>query len=251
MGIRVIAKLDVKPPNVVKPVFYEGLKVIGNTRELVKKYFDQGADEIYYIDIVASLYQRSMLLDEVQRSSEDIFIPFAVGGGVQSIEDFSELFHHGADKVAINTFAINKDPEIIDKAAKIFGSQSVVVTVEAQRNGSGWQCMSDGGKILTEKNVLSWIKEVEDRGAGEVFINSVDQDGSKTGFDIELADMVVSNLNIPVVVGSGAGKLEHIEELIKKVNPSGVAIASMLHYNDFTISDIKEHLFNNGIEVIR
>ena len=249
MRTRIIAKLDVKPPYVVKPVHFEGLRKIGLPAELAKKYYEQGADEIMYIDIVSSLYQREILFDEIQKTANNLFIPFGVGGGVKTIEDFSKLFHNGADKVAINTYAVQENPEIINQAAQIFGNQAIVVNIEAKKWNGWYECYTDCGRIQSSKNVIEWAKEVELRGAGEIFLQSIDTDGRQKGFDIELARQVVESVNIPVVVASGAGKLEDIKELIEYVRPSGVALASLLHYDKYTIKDIKEYLKNNGIEV--
>lgn len=249
MNTRIIAKLDVKPPYVVKPVHFEGLRKIGTPLELAKKYYDQGADEVIYIDIVASLYQREILFDEIEKAANELFIPFGVGGGVQTIEDFSKLFHIGADKVVINTFAVQKNPNIINQAAEIFGNQAVVVNIEAKKWDNWWECYTDCGRIRSEKDVLAWVKEVEQRGAGEIILQSVDHDGRQRGFDKELAKKVVESVQIPVVVASGAGSLEDIKELIEHARPSGVAIASLLHYDKYTINDIKEYLRSVGIKV--
>lgn len=249
MRTRIIAKLDAKPPFVVKPVHFEGLRKIGTTSELAKKYYDQGADEVMYIDIVASLYQREILFDEIEKTANELFIPFGVGGGIKTVEDFSKLFHIGADKVIINTHAVHGNPDIINQAAEIFGNQAVVVNIEAKRWDNWWECYTDCGRIQSGKNVLEWVKEVEQRGAGEILLQSVDHDGRRRGFDIELAKRVVDSVNIPVVIASGAGTLEDIKELINHAKPSGVAIASLLHYDKFTIKEIKAYLSANGIEV--
>lgn len=249
MRTRIIAKLDVKSPHVVKPVHFEGLRKVGMPAELAKKYYEQGADEVMYIDIVASLYQREILFSEIEQTANELFIPFGVGGGVKTIDDFSKLFHAGADKVVINTYAVQQNPDIINQAAEIFGNQAVVVSIEAKHWDNWWECYTDCGRIQSGKNVLEWVKEVEQRGAGEILLQSVDHDGRQRGFDLELAKRVVESVNIPVVVTSGAGKLEDIKELIKYAKPSGVALASLLHYDKYTIQDIKEYLRNNGIEV--
>ena len=244
MTVRIIAKLDVKPPYVVKPVHFEGLRKMGSPAELAKKYYDQGADELFYIDIVSSLYQREILFNEIEQVANKLFIPFAAGGGVKSIDNFSKMFHMGADKVVINTHAIQENPDIIDKAAKIFGSQAVVVNIEAKRWKNYWECYTDCGRIQSQKDLSDWASEVEQRGAGEILLQSVDMDGRRRGFDIELASEIVDLVNIPVVVSSGAGSLEDIKTLIEVVNPSGVAIASLLHYEQTTILEIKEYLNN-------
>lgn len=249
MRTRIIAKLDVKPPYVVKPVHFEGVRKVGLPVELAKAYYNQGADEIIYIDIVASLYRREILLNEIEQTANELFIPFGVGGGVKTIDDFSKLFHAGADKVVINTYAVQENPDIINQAAEIFGNQAVVVNIEAKRWENWWECYTDCGRIRSGKDVLEWAKEAENRGAGEILLQSVDHDGRQRGFDLELAKLVVQSVNIPVVVTSGAGHLEDIKELITYASPSGVAIASLLHYGKHTIQDIKEYLQSNGIEV--
>ncbi|MDP0561656.1 MAG: imidazole glycerol phosphate synthase cyclase subunit [Candidatus Endonucleobacter sp. (ex Gigantidas childressi)] len=246
---RMIAKLDVKPPYVVKPVHFEGLRKIGLPSDIAKKYYEQGADEIIYIDIVSSLYQREILFDEIERAANKLFIPFAVGGGVKTIEDYSRLFHVGADKVVINTHAVQENPNIINESSQIFGSQSVVVNIEAKKWSNYWECYTDCGRIQSGKDVIVWAKEVEDRGAGEILLQSVDKDGRKGGFDLELCKKVIESVGIPVVVSSGAGSLEDIKEVIEYAKPSGVAIASLLHYKQYTIAQIKSFLKENSIAV--
>ena len=249
MRTRIIAKLDVKPPYVVKPVHFEALRKIDSPVNLAKKYYEQGADELFYIDIVASLYQRKILNNDIKKTASQLFIPFSVGGGVKTVDDFSKLLHIGADKVIINTHAVQVDPDIINKSAEIFGSQAVVVNIEAKKWDSYWECFTDCGRIQSSKNVLDWVLEVERRGAGEILLQSVDTDGKQKGFDIELAKVVIPSVDIPVVVSSGAGSLEDIKTLIEEANPSGIAIASLLHYDKVTIQEIKKYLRNNGIEV--
>jgi len=237
--MRLISKLDCKPPYVVKPIHFEGLRKIGLPSDIAKKYYLDGIDEIFYLDIVASLYQREILFDEISKVSENIFVPFAVGGGIKSIDDMSRLFHSGADKVVINTHALQTDASIIDNAAKIFGSQAVVVNIEAKQIETGWHCYSDCGRIDSNKDVVSWASEVQDRGAGEILLQSVDRDGKKSGFDISLAHEVKDILKIHLVVASGAGSIDDIKKIIEVINPSGIAIASMLHYDLESISKIK------------
>lgn len=249
MRTRIIAKLDVKPPYVVKPVHFEGLRKVGKPSELAKKYYDQGADEVMYIDIVSSLYQRNIIFEDIEKSANELFIPFGVGGAIRSIEDISRLFRIGADKVAINTFAVQEDASLIDRAAEIFGSQAIVVNIEAKKWDNYWECYTDCGRIRSGKDVIEWAKEVESRGAGEILLQSVDRDGRKKGFDLELCKRVVDVVEIPVVVASGAGSLEDIKEVVEYAKPSGVAIASLLHYNIASIHEIKTYLRENGIEV--
>jgi len=246
MTVRIIAKLDVKPPYVVKPVHFEGLRKVGIPSDLAKKYFTQGADELFYIDIVSSLYQREILPEGIKKTANELFIPFAVGGGVKSVDDFSKLLHMGADKVVINTFAVQNDSNIINQAAEVFGRQAVVVNIEAKKWKKNWECYTDCGRIRSGKDVIEWAQESEQRGAGEILLQSVDCDGRRRGFDIDLATKVVDSVGIPVVVSSGSGSLKDISELIKEVGPSGIAIASLLHYDQITIQDIKNYLRNDG-----
>jgi cyclase len=171
------------------------------------------------------------------------------GGGVKSLEDFSNLFKNGADKVAINTYAVQENPEIINQAAQIFGNQAVIVNVEAKKWENYYECYTDCGRIQSGKNVIDWVKEVEIRGAGEIFLQCVDSDGRQKGFDIHLAKKIVESVKIPVVVCSGAGNLEDIKELIEYAKPSGVAISSILHYDKFSIKNVKDYLRKNNIEV--
>jgi cyclase len=249
MNTRIIAKLDVKPPYVVKPVHFEGLRKMGDPSKLARKYYDQGADELFYIDIVSSLYHREILSDGILKVANELFIPFAVGGGVKSVDDFSKMFRIGADKVVINTYAVQQDPNIINKAAEVFGNQAIVVNIEAKKWQNNWECFTDCGRIQSGIDVLEWVQEVEQRGAGEILLQSIDTDGRRKGFDIELATKVVGSVDIPVVVSSGAGSLEDIKELIEKASPSGVAVASLLHYDQITIKDIKDYLISSGIMV--
>ncbi len=249
MKTRIIVKLDVKPPYVVKPVHFEGLRKVGIPSEMAKKYYEQGADEVIYVDIVSSLYQRDIIFDEIEKTANELFIPFGVGGAIRSIEDISRLFHIGADKVAINTYAVQEDPSIINKSAEVFGNQAIVVNIEAKKWDNYWECYTDCGRIRSGRDVLEWAKEVEQRGAGEILLQSVDHDGRRRGFDLELCKKVVDSVDIPVIVSSGAGTLEDIKEVIEYAKPSGVAIASLLHYDNVTIQEIKTYLKNSGIEV--
>lgn len=249
--VRIIAKLDVKPPFVVKPVHFEGLRKIATPEELAEKYYLQGVDEILYVDLVASLYQREILYPYIEKTADKIFVPLAVGGGVRSLEDFSKLFHLGADKVVINTYAVQERPELINEAARVFGAQSVVVNIEAKRKGQGWECYTDCGRVKSGRSVIDWVQEIQDRGAGEILIQSVDTDGRQRGFDVELIKTVVESSKVPVIAASGAGTKEDVLDVIQRAKPSAVAIASLLHYNNCTANELKEYLLENGIEVNR
>ena len=249
MSLRIIAKLDVKPPNVVKPVHFEGLRKIGQPADLAEKYYLQGADELVYTDIVASLYQREILFDYIEQTANKLFIPFAVGGGVRSIEDCSKLFHLGADKITINTHAVQENPQLLKQACEIFGAQSVVLNVEAKQWGNNWECYTDCGRIRSGKDVMQWVDEAQQLGAGEIFLQSVDRDGRRSGFDVELVTQVSQRVDIPLIAASGAGSLEDILEVVQVSQPSGVALASILHYDQFSVGEIKQYLDKQGVEV--
>ena len=197
--VRVISKLDVKPPNVVKPIQFEGLRKVGLPRDLVSKSYSGGADEIFYIDIVASLYRRKICIDSFRESISNAFVPVAYGGGIRTVSDVSLLFEAGADKIVINTKALQETPTLIDEAAKLFGSQSVVLNIEAKRTDENWLCYSDCGRINSGKTAKSWAVEAVDRGCGEILIQSVDRDGTNEGMDVELVGELVNAVQVPVI----------------------------------------------------
>ena len=249
MSLRIIAKLDVKPPIVVKPVHFEGLRKVGVPSELALKYYQQGADEVMYVDIVASLYQREILYKYIEETANELFIPLGVGGGVRSVDDFSKLFHTGADKVLVNTSVLQNDPSLIEDAARVFGAQSVVLNVEAKKWSDHWECYSDCGRIRSGRSVIDWVSEAVELGVGEVMLQSVDCDGRRRGFDIDLVASVTDAINVPVIAASGAGSLKHILDVVQNGSPDAVAIASLLHYDIATVKDIKLFLIDNGVEV--
>lgn len=246
--IRIIARLDVKPPFVVKPVHFEGLRKIGNPTELATKYYEQGADEILYIDIVSSLYKRNVIIEDISKASTNVFIPFAAGGGVTDVDDCLNLIRKGVDKVILNTNAI-KNPLLIENIAKICGSQAVLIHIEAKKWGDNWECYTDGGRNRSGLDCVKWAKEAENMGAGEIMISSVDCDGRRRGYDIELIKEISLNAKVPVIAGSGAGSLEDIKNVVLEAKPDAIAVASILHYNEFTIGDIKQYLAGYGVEV--
>jgi cyclase len=247
--LRIIARLDAKPPYVVKPVHFECLRKVGTPRDLALKYYEQGADEVLYIDIVSSLYRRPIILPAITETAKDLYVPFAAGGGVQTIADFESLLHHGVDKVVINTYALQKDPQIIRQAAEIFGSQAVMVHIQAKRWNGWWECFSDCGRIRSGKDALAWAEEAEQLGAGELLVSSVDCDGRRRGFDTALIAGIVDRVNIPVIAGSGAGSLEQIGAMVQEAGPDAVAVASLLHYGTETIGSIKQYLAGQGVKV--
>lgn len=248
---RVIARLDIKAPNLVKGIHLEGLRVIGDPAEHALRYYQQGADELLYIDIVASLYERNNLTDLVARTASEIFVPLTVGGGVRTITDVSTLLRAGADKVAINTGAVRR-PELITEAARSFGSQCVVASIEAKRrrNGAGWEAYTDNGREKTGLDVVEWAQKLVELGAGEVLLTSVDMEGTRKGFDLELIQTLGPKLDVPVIACGGAGTVEHVERAIRG-GADAVAVASVLHYKTETVGSLKAGLANVGIEVRR
>lgn len=245
---RVIARLDVKGENVVKGIQFEALRVMGQPSVLADEYFAQGADELIYIDIVASLYQRDSLLHIVREASRKIHIPFTAGGGVRSIDDIRSLLQAGADKVALNT-AATKHPELIAEAARLFGSQCIVVSIEAKRRDGGWEAYTDNGREPTGLDVVAWAQKVQDLGAGEILLTSVDQEGTSRGLDIELVKAVSSRVTIPVIASGGAASPEDVATCIASTNVDAVAVASMLHYGRTNIAEIKDALASHSIPI--
>ena len=227
---RIIARLDIKGPNVVKGIHLEGLRVMGRPSDFAQYYYQEGADEILFMDVVASLYERNSLHDIISETAKKSFIPITVGGGLRTIEDIRSVLRAGADKVCINTSAI-KNPNIISEASKNFGSSTIVVAIEAIKESNGqYLAYTDNGREYTGVEVEEWAKKVEELGAGEVVITSVDKEGTGEGFDIELTKKIASSLSIPVVAHGGPGKTEHITSIFKETEIDGVSLASILHY---------------------
>jgi cyclase len=248
-NVRLIARLDIKGQNLIKGIRFEGLRVLGDPQQVARRYYENGIDELIYIDTVASLYGRNCLYDIVEYSTNNIFIPFTVGGGLCSVNDVKKVLRAGAEKVAINTAAVRR-PELIDEISKIFGSQCLVLSVQAKRrNNKSWEAFIENGREPTGLSVVEWVQKGEEMGAGEILLTSVDQDGTLNGFDVELIDAVVENVTIPVIACGGAGSPEDIIELVKKTNVDAVAMASLLHYNYFSIDEIRNDMSNHDIEV--
>lgn len=245
---RLIARLDVKGPNLIKGIHLEGLRKIGDPQEYASKYYDQGADELIYMDIVASLYGRRIIDDIVRRAAQNIFVPLTVGGGIRSISDVELLLKSGADKIAINTAAV-KDPNLISEVSNRFGSQCMVLSIEAKKQNSGhWEVYTDCGRERSGLNVEHWVKKAVDLGAGEVMITSIDMEGTSNGFDQNLIHMISNSINVPVITSGGYGKPE---DLIKasESGADGIAIAKELHYNNTTIKDLREFALSNKVPV--
>ncbi|MBU2025787.1 imidazole glycerol phosphate synthase cyclase subunit, partial [Patescibacteria group bacterium] len=222
--------LDIKGPNLVKGIHLEGLRVLGKPEDFAKYYYETGADELIYMDVVASLYQRNSLHEIIRKTAREIFIPLSVGGGLRTIEDIRQALRAGADKVVLNTAAV-KNPKIIKQASRIFGSSTITVSIEAIRQADGrYLAYTDNGREHTGLEVLAWARKAAELGAGEIVITSIDREGTGEGYDLELTRMVAEALRIPVVASGGAGKPEDIKNVIEKGKADGVSLASMLHY---------------------
>ncbi len=254
---RIIPCLDVKEGRVVKGVNFVGLRDAGDPVEIAIEYDKQEADELVFLDITASYEKRNIMIDVVKRTAENIFMPFTVGGGIRTLEDIRNLLNAGADKVSINTVAV-KNPKFIEESAKRFGSQCIVVAVDAKRvenpefikyKGLSWEVYINGGRTPTGIDALKWGKIAEDYGAGEILLTSMDRDGTKMGYDLELTKYYSENLKIPIIASGGVGNLKHILDAFKIANASAALAASIFHYREYTIKETKEYLKKNGILV--
>lgn len=249
LAVRVIPRLDIKAPNLVKGIQMEGLRVMGDPAEHAVRYYHDGADELLYVDIVASLYERNGLLDLVERTAREIFVPLTVAGGIRSVADVHALLRAGADKVAINTAAVRR-PELLTEASRIFGSQCIVLSIEAKRVGPNkWEIFTDTGRERTGLDAVDWAKRAVDLGAGEVLLTSVDQEGTRRGFDLDLIAAIGPVLSVPVIACGGGGKLADVAAAVS-AGADGVSVASMLHYRTASIREIKEYLQAAGTEVV-
>ncbi|MBI5625575.1 MAG: imidazole glycerol phosphate synthase subunit HisF [Elusimicrobia bacterium] len=247
--MRVIPRLDIKGPNVVKGVHLEGLRVIGDPAELALRYYEEGADELLYMDIVASLYGRNNLLPIVERTARELFVPLTVGGGVRSIEDIYKLLRAGADKVAVNTAAV-RNPPFVRQAAKTFGSQCIVVSIEAKLREPGrWEALTDNGREKTGVDVCEWAQRAAELGAGEVLVTSVDREGTGGGYDLELIRRLAEALPIPVIACGGAGSLAHVLDAVTTGRADAVSLASLLHYRRATLPELKKALAAGDVAV--
>ncbi|WP_206201922.1 imidazole glycerol phosphate synthase cyclase subunit [Terasakiella sp. SH-1] len=239
MNLRFIARMDIKAPNLIKGVQLEGLRVIGDPSEYARKYYEAGIDELIYMDVVASLYERNGLEEIVKRTAEDIFIPITVGGGIRSLSDVERMLKAGADKIALNTAGI-KNPNLITEIAKRFGSQCVVLSIEAKRNPQGnWEALTDNGREHTYKDAIQWAKEGENLGAGEILVTSVDQEGTAKGFDLKLAQTLDESISIPYTISGGMGDITDAHQLVTSTNVDAIAMAHVLHYNKVNLSQLR------------
>lgn len=249
---RIIPCLDVKDGRVVKGINFVNLRDAGDPVEQAKIYDREGADELVFLDITASHEGRGLMLDIARRVAESVFIPFTVGGGIGSLADIHAIISTGADKVSINTAAV-RNPGLITEGAKAFGSQAIVVAIDARRrlDGSGWEITTHGGRQRTGKDAVAWAKECQERGAGEILLTSMDADGTKAGFDIELTRAISRVVTIPVIASGGAGALEHFAEAIVAGGASAVLAASLFHFKELSIQQVKDYLAQQHIVVRR
>lgn len=228
--VRIIPRLEIKGPNLVKGVHLEGLRVLGTPEVFARHYSENGADELLYMDVVASLYQRNSLLDIIARTSREIFIPLAVGGGLRSVDDIRAALRAGADKVSLNTAAI-RNPELVKSAAKRFGSSTIVVSIEAKRRADGrYEAYVNCGRERTGVDVFTWAQRVAELGAGEIFLTSIDREGTGKGFDLDLVRQVASSVPIPVIAHGGAGTVDHVREVVTEAAADAVSVSGLLHY---------------------
>ena len=248
---RIIPCLDVRDGMVVKGVNFVGIKEVGDPVECAMEYDRQGADEICFLDITATHEGRGTMIDVVRRTAKKVFVPLTVGGGIRTVEDYRDILRAGADKVSVNSAAI-RNPELIRQAADKFGSQCVVVAVDAkQRPDGGWSVFVNGGRIDTGLDALEWIKQCEKLGAGENLLTSMDADGTKNGFDLSLTDAVTRSVGIPVIASGGCGKLSDFSDVFQKTGADAALAASLFHYKELTVGQVKAHLAAEGIPVRR
>tara|TARA_B100001248_G_C27343000_1_gene437284 strand:- start:224 stop:985 length:762 start_codon:yes stop_codon:yes gene_type:complete len=242
---RIIARLDVKNEFVIKGIHLEGLRKVGDPNELAKKYYHDGVDEIIFMDAVAAYYDRNSLTEIIERACKDVFVPITVGGGIRRIEDIQIALNAGADKTAINTKAV-KDPNFIKEAAKIFGSQCIVSSIDVLKvDDDKWEVYTDNGREPAGVDAVDWAKKVQDLGAGEIMLTSINKEGTKKGFDIELNNKISQTVNIPIISSGGAGKSDDVADLLEKSGVDAVALASLLHYKIESVKTLKKFLVNH------
>ena len=245
---RIIPCLDVKEGRVVKGTNFVGLRDAGDPIELAKKYDDERADELVFLDITASHEKRGTMIEVARNCASQVFIPFTVGGGIRTVDDMRAMLKAGADKISVNSAAV-KNPEIISEGAKKFGSQCIVLAVDAKRNETGWEVFVNGGRTPTGLDCLEWIRKAVGLGAGEILLTSMDADGTKDGYDIELTRAVSESVNVPVIASGGAGELEHFYKVLTDGKADAVLAASVFHYGKYKIREVKDFLKNRGVEV--
>ncbi|MDO5337525.1 MAG: imidazole glycerol phosphate synthase subunit HisF [Eubacteriales bacterium] len=247
---RIIPCLDVNNGRVVKGVNFVNLQDAGDPVEIAKAYDEAGADEVVFLDITASSDGRDTVVDMVRKVAANVFIPFTVGGGIRTVEDFRRLLREGADKISVNSAAIDR-PELISEAAHIFGSQCVVVAIDAKRrtDGSGWNIYKHGGRLDTGIDAVKWAMKVQKLGAGEILLTSMDCDGTKAGYDLALTRAIADSVSIPVIASGGAGSLEHFYDALTEGGADAALAASLFHYKELEISEVKRYLADKGVSV--
>ncbi len=246
--IRIIPCLDVDNGRVVKGINFVNLVDAGDPVKQAKFYSENGADEITFLDITATHEKREAMVDIIERTANECLVPLTVGGGIRSVDDMKIFLSVGADKVSINSSAI-KEPEIITKGAMKFGNQCIVVAIDAKKNKSSWEVFINGGRVETGIDAIQWAKKVEKLGAGEILLTSMDRDGTKKGFDLSLTQKISSSVGIPVIASGGIGKIDHFVDGVKKGGASALLAASVFHFGEFSISEVKKHLISKGIDV--
>ena len=246
--LRILARCDIKGKKLIKGLRFEGVRVIGHPWEFASRYYERGVDEIVYIDSVASLYQRNSLFELAKLSTKNIFVPISIGGGIRNINDARNVLNSGAEKVIVNTSAI-ENPSLISDLSKEFGRQCVVLSVQAKKRGNSWEAFTYYGRDPSGLDVIEWLKRAEDLGIGEAFVSSIDQDGSLLGPDFALAEATSSSVQIPVIISGGIATLDDIFKLATNRKVSGVAIGLALHKEKLDLQDIKSYLVNRGVKV--
>ena len=247
-SVRLIARLDIKGPNLIKGVHLEGLRVIGDPQEYAQRYYEQGADELLYIDIVASLYGRSKLTEIVRRAAHDVFVPMTVGGGIRDVNDVRDLLRAGADKVAINTAAVRR-PALVTEVSRRFGSQCVVLSIEAKRQPSGrWEAFTDCGREPSGVDAIVWAQRGVELGAGEILVTSIDQEGTRRGFDVDLVRAIAEAVPVPVIASGGFGEQKHLSDVVA-AGADAVAIADALHFHRVTLPEVRRMACDMAISV--
>jgi cyclase len=247
--IRLIPRLDIKGPNLIKGIHLEGLRVMGDPQVFARRYYEQGADELLYVDVVASLYGRNSLHDIIERAARDVFVPLTVTGGIRSVDDVRKILRAGADKIGINT-AATKRPELIREVARKFGSQCMVLSIEAKRIAEGrWEAYTDNGREKTGLDVVEWARRGVELGAGEILLTSVDQEGTREGFDTALLAAVSLGVPVPVIASGGMGKLADVATAVREGAADAVAMADILHYGRATVGEIRAAAREDGLNV--
>jgi cyclase len=249
MNVRLIARLDIKGPNLIKGVHLEGLRVIGDPRDYATRYYEAGADELLYVDIVASLYGRNSLAAIVERAAENVFVPMTVAGGIRSLDDATRLLRSGADKVAVNSAAVAR-PALVSEIAYRFGSQAMVLSIEAKQIASGsWEVLTDTGRERTGLDVVEWAGRGVALGAGEILVTSVDREGTRRGFDVDLVRAISRAVSVPVIASGGYGAPDHLVEVVERGGADAVAIADALHYERVSLDELRAQAAARGIPV--